>query len=167
MPPVLHQPHPDVEIIAAIFRKMVPGEVQPYDIAAKAVDMSPNDPVFFRRALAARRRLVRERISVVAAGGKRGFLRETPQQTVARHAGRERRSLHRKTERNGRSLSTVDVSALDGEQKSQFFAERTINNIAFVATGHAFKTKLLPVVKASCDTLPMARALELLMNGKQ
>jgi len=90
MPPVSGQPHPDVLVVQEALAKLQPGENVPAGPIARKIGLDPKDDTFYRRAKTARDRLRRDGINVVAVPGE-GFLRETAEQTLARHIGRERR----------------------------------------------------------------------------
>ena len=165
--PIPSQPHPDVAIVkAALLHDCQPGTVCPAATIAAAIQLKPTDPIFYRRQKKARDQLRREGVNIVSVRGE-GFLRETPDQTMGRHQGRERKSMNRKARRNGESLAAVDVASFAEEKRAEYFAERTINNVVIVATGHQARQKMLAAAKATSAVLPMAKALLVLTNGSE
>lgn len=164
-PPVPGQPHPDTDIIMAVLREIAPGQVQPYEVAAKAVGLDPADAVFKRRAATARNRLRRERVNIAVVTGQ-GFLRETAQQSLANYRGRTRKGIARKTRRAGETLANIDAAQLSKDERAELFAESTINAMIGRTAGHDTKKKVLAAVKVAEQRLPMQKALEVLQNGK-
>jgi hypothetical protein len=160
------QPHPDVAIVRSLLAEIKPGEIMPYDKVAASISMTPKHPAFYSRHSTARNQLRRQGINIVVVPGE-GFLRETTEQTLARHQGRERASMHRKARKAGESLATVDASTLTQEKQAEFFAERTINNVVYVATGSQARQKMLAAAKVATAEIPMAKALEVLQNGRE
>lgn len=163
--PIPSQPHPDVAIVKSVLKEMKPGEVQPKEKAAAALGLKPDDPVLARRAAVARRQLRHEGINVICVPGV-GFQWMTDEQTLTRHQGRERKGLLRKARKAGEALANIDVNALPEEKRPEFFAERTINNIVFLATNSQSRQKMLAAAKVAQKAIPMAKALEVLTNGK-
>jgi len=160
------QPHPDVAIVRSLLAEIEPGEIMPYEEVAASISMKPSHPSFYSRHSTARNQLRKDGINIVVVPGK-GFLRETAEQTLARHQGRERKSMHRKARKNGESLATVDAASLSQDKRAEFFAERTINNVVYVATGNQARQKMLAAAKVATAEIPMAKALEVLQNGRE
>jgi hypothetical protein len=163
VPPVPGQPHPDVELIETELERLAPGEMVPYDPFEALLGYSVRRGVGYARMCTARRRLLSKGINIVVVRGE-GLMRQTDAQTVATEAGS--RALRRLARRRGRRLATVDPAKLDEAQRAQFFAERTINNVVYVASGRETQQRVLAAAKVSQSQLPMAKALEVLSNGK-
>jgi hypothetical protein len=150
-----------VAVIQSALAEIKPGEIMPYDKAAAVLSLTTKDPVFYRRAASARANLRRQGISIIAVHGQ-GFLRETAAQTLARCNGRERLGIQRHSRKVGESLSGIDATALDKDQRDSYFAQRTINNIIHNACSVPTRQKLLGAVAASQCVLPMAQAVAVL-----
>ena len=161
--PVPGPTHPDVHILKGVFLSLQPGETIAYDAAAKAIGHEGNDPIFRRRADVARRQLKHEAVVECVRGV--GFIRETSLQTLERTRQSARPSIRRKAQRVGRQLSLIDPSRLDDATRSEYFTERTVNNVVFVACSRVTRKNVLAATKVSNTILPMAKAIEA-MAGK-
>lgn len=162
-PPIPRMPHPDVAVVKSVLREIQPGDILPFDAVTKALGYDARTGPGYRRAATARNQLRREGISVVIAGD--GFLYETPEQTLARHQGRERKGMCRKARKAGESLATINVVKLTPDQRAEFYAERTTNNVVYRVTDSRMHQRLLAAAKVSEAVLPMQKALEVLGNG--
>lgn len=162
--PIPREPHPDVAIVRHVFEAMKPAETIPVAIVASAIGVAPDNPILYRRAKTARDQLRKAGIVIVCSD--KTFVRLNSDQVLDRHQGRERSGLCRKARKAGEALSAVTVTDLTPERRSEYFAERTINNVVYIATGAGSKTKMLAAAKAQSSVLPMALALEVLQNGK-
>jgi hypothetical protein len=167
MPPIPHEPHPDVAIVRHVLAQLQRGESVPREAVAKAIGLEANDPVVARRALAARNQLRREGIVIEAANGR--YVRLDDAAILTRHAGRERKGIGRKARKAGEKLAAIDATKLPEPMRAEYFAERTINNVVYRAAGSDTKKKLLGAVAVAGNTLPMAQAIRVLTasNGDQ
>jgi len=164
MKPIPGQPHPDVAIVAHVLRQLKPGDVVTYAAVAKAIGLADFDPIGRRRATTARRVLRAE--GIVVECSDQSFVRLDDVGILTRHSGRERKGINRKARRAGERLAAIDAVNLDANHRREFFAERTINNVVYMTTGHAAHKRLaIAIVASSMEVLPMARALEVLQNG--
>ena len=156
--------HPDVMMLRNVLLEIPLGELLAYAAAAKTIGLGADDPAFRRRARTARAQLRRSGVNVVVVPGE-GFLREKPEQTLARMEGRERRSMNRKARKVGESLAGIDVGQLAKDQQYAFFAQRTLVNLVYCATQTLTTRRMLAAVRQSESVLPMQRMLEVLTNG--
>ena len=161
--PSFGQPHPDVAIVRHVLEQLSPGESVPYETVAKALGLSADSPTVKRRATAARKHLRKN--GVVIECGAACYVRLDDAAILDRHSGRERHGLNRKARTAGERLSAIDVATLDENRRREFFAERTINNLVYTATGHTARKKMLAAATISQAEIPMAQALEVLKNG--
>ena len=160
------QPHPDVAIAKTVLREIQPGDVLPYDQAAKALQMTASDPVFRRRFDTARKHLEQEGVSI-ACVPRAGFLRELANQTKERVSGRETRTVGRKARRNVRQLATIDVSQIPVGERPELFALMTINKAVQITTGKSARQKLIAASTAISAELAVTKALEVLQDRAQ
>lgn len=168
-PPVPGQPHPDVATIKAVLAEMTPGGELSYEEAAKCLQLSGSDPVFRRRADAARKQLVKPEeggIVIVCVNGI-GFLRELPGQTKERVSGRETRALRRKASKNVKHLSTIDVSAIPAAERPELYALMVINRAIQITAGKRSQIKLIAASTAVSRELTVSRALEVLQDREK
>ena len=165
-PPVPGQPHPDVAIIKSVLAEIEPGTELSYTEAARCLQLSPTDPVFRRRADAARKQLVADGIVIVCVPGA-GFLRELPGQTKERVGGRETRSLQRKAGKNVKHLTTIDVSAIPAAERPELYALMVINRAVQITAGKRGRTKLIAASTAVSRELSISRALEVLQDREK
>jgi len=159
------QPHPDVAIVRHVLEQLKPGESVPCETVAKALGLSADSPTVKRRATAARKHLRKEGIIIECGNGC--YVRLDDAAILARHSGRERHGMNRKARKAGERLSAIDAAKLGEDQRRQFFAERTINNLVYTATGAQSQKKMLAAATVSQAELPMAKALEVLKNGEK
>jgi len=159
------QRHPDTQIIADLFASLNLGELVTYQQAAKALTMSPSDPVFRTRGRAAIKYLRIDRSINIGVIRKEGYVRETPEHTLARVRMSRRPSIRRRAKEVGELLSNTKPEELPEERRGEYFTERTVNNVIYQATATGTRKKLLAAVVQANATLPMARALEVL-GGK-
>jgi hypothetical protein len=153
-----------VAIVKHVLIELKPGDTIAREALAKAIGLTADDPVLYRRVTAASNQLRREGVVIAAQRGV-GWIRMTDLMTLENHQGRERKSICRKARRAGERLAAVDAKQLPSEKQAEYYAERTINNVVFTATSAAGKTKMLAAAKAQSNTLPMALALDVLKNG--
>ena len=163
--PIPRMPHPDVAIVKSVLREAKPGEIVPYEAVEKALGYSVRMAPGYSRTKTARNQLRHEGMNIVAVPGV-GFLHETGEQALATHDGYERKGMCRKARKAGEKLANINPAALTQEQQYQFYAARTTNNIVYSVTGSKTQQKVLAAVKVSTSVLPMAKALEVLQNGK-
>ena len=162
-PPIPGVPHPDVAVVTSVLREIESGGILPFEAVSKVLGYDARSAPGYRRAATARKHLRREGLNVIIT--RIGFLRETSEQTLARHQGRERKSMRRKARKAGESLATINVLKLSLAQRADFFAERTINNVVYSVTDSRTQQKMLAAAKVSESVLPMQKALEVLGNG--
>ncbi len=165
-PPIPGQPHPDVAIVKHVLQEITPGDVLPYEEAAKALQLTADDPVFKRRATAARKQLERPEhgsIVIVCVPGQ-GFLRELPIQTKERVAGRETRALQRKARRNVQQLISIDPAKVPESERPELYGLLTVNRAVQVVTAKPARAKLTAACTAISAELATAKALEVLQE---
>lgn len=159
--PVPGQPHPDVAILVGAIRMLKMGENLTFEQAAGAISCD-NPEIVRRRMFAARRIALRDYgINIVAMHGI-GWHRETDSETVARASGRSIRGLHRRCRKIGNEIAAVEVAPLDEQQRTEYFATRTINNLVFQATTFKTRERALAAAKTAQAITPMAEALKLM-----
>jgi len=168
-PPIPGQPHPDVAIVKAVLKEIAPGGVLPYADASKSIGLQPDDPVFRRRADAARKQLVRpeEGGIVITIVPGTGFLRELPGQTTARIAGREMRSIARKSRRNGNQLATIDIAEIPEGERPEVYALRVINKAVQTVASKPARLKLTAAATAVSAEITVTKALEVLQDREK
>lgn len=165
-PPIPGQPHPDVEIIKATLRELKPGEMIPPAAAAKAINATPADPAFWRRSTTARHQLEREGVVIVCATGQ-GFVRELPDQTLARVQGRETKTIRRRAGRNETQLRSINPADLPADQRPELYAMATIQRSVKTIVSKPAREKLLAAAKTVTAELTVSKALEVLREREQ
>jgi len=161
-PPKPGPTHPDVFILKALFLDMPTGGTLSYDDAAKSLGLSGSAEIFRRRADTARKQLIAEQAATIVCVRGDGFLRETPLQTIERTRQSTRPSIRRKARSIGRQLAGIDPGELSTDQRSEYFTERTVNNVVYVACSGATRKNILASTQQSNAVLPMAKALDAL-----
>jgi len=159
-PPKPGPTHPDVFILKATFLEMTPGSTLDYDDVARSIGLSGSTEIFRRRADTARKQLIAEQAATIVCVRGNGFLRETPIQTIERTRQSTRPAMRRKARSVGRQLSGIDPGELSEEQRVEYFTERTVNNVVYVACSGTTRKNVLASTKQSNAVLPMAKALE-------
>ena len=162
-PPVPGQPHPDVEIMKNVLQEILPGDKLSYEEAAKALQLMPDDPVFRRRADAARKQLERERIVISCVSGF-GYLRELPNQTKSRVAGRETRTIQRKARRNVVQLTSINPVKIPENERAELYGLLTVNRAVQVVTSKPSRVKLTAACSAMAAELETSKTLEILQE---
>ena len=165
-PPIPGQPHPDVAIVKNVLREIEPGDVLPYEEAAKCLQLTADDPVFRRRSATARKQLEREQIVITCVPGK-GFLRELPDQIKARVEGRETRTLRRKAGRNVRQLTAIDATKIPANERPELYGLLTVNRAVQVVTAKPARLKLVAAATAVSAELSVTKALQVLQEREK